>query len=46
MRSPRLVAGIRWAITLVFVIIFYASSARAVTEKILHNFTGPDGERP
>jgi uncharacterized repeat protein (TIGR03803 family) len=47
MQSHRLVAGVRWAITLFLVIVVYASSALAVTEKVLHSFSGsPDGADP
>jgi uncharacterized repeat protein (TIGR03803 family) len=47
MQSQRLVAGVRWTITLLFVIVVHASSARAVTETVLHSFTGtPDGASP
>jgi uncharacterized repeat protein (TIGR03803 family) len=47
MQSHRAVAGVRWTITLLFVIVVYTISARAVTEMVLHSFAGPpDGIEP
>ncbi|MGO9648713.1 MAG: choice-of-anchor tandem repeat GloVer-containing protein [Terriglobales bacterium] len=42
----RPVAGIRWATILLFVVVVYASPARAVTERVLYAFTGLDGSVP